>query len=287
MSSTDAVKVAVKNGGQLVPQDRLEAMLGRIDVKSRLEAILGNRASVFGSSILSLVKATPQLQACQPITVIGSAMVAATLNLPINKQLGFAYIVPYKDEAQFQMGYKGYIQLGIRTGQYKTIHATEVYADEIKQWDPLRGEIEFTEQASRKQRDAGEMDKIVGYVAFFKLLNGFEKTIYMTKKQVLNHAKRYSKSYGSSSGIWKTNEHEMCLKTPLRILLSKYGIMSIEMQTALRADQAVIRDANGEVREEDYVDAITGEITDEPRTATTPKPEEKDNEAIDFPEPRL
>lgn len=283
MASTEAVKTAVKNGGQLVPQDRLEQMIGRVDIKGRLESLLGKRASVFGSSILSLVKATPQLQACQPMTIIGSAMVAATLDLPINKQLGFAYLVPYKDEAQFQMGYKGYIQLGIRTGQYKTIHATEVYADEIKKWDPLHGEIEFTDQVTWKQRDAGEMDKIVGYVAFFKLLNGFEKTIYMTKRQVLNHAKRYSKSYGRDTGIWKTNEHEMCLKTPLRILLSKYGILSIEMQTALRADQAVIRDANGDVPEDAYVDAIPGDATE--ATETPAKDQHKSE--IPFGEPRL
>lgn len=261
MATTQTLKTAVQNGGQLAPQDRLETLIGRLDIKTRLETILGKRAAVFGASVLSLVKATPQLQACQPITIIGSAMVAATLDLPINKQLGFAYIVPYGSEAQFQMGYKGFIQLAIRSGQYKTIHATEVYQDEIKQWDPLRGEIEFTEPSVRRQRDNGEMDKIVGYVAFFRLMNGFEKTIYMTKKQCLNHARRYSKSFGNSKGIWKTNEHEMCLKTPLRLLLGKYGILSVEMQTALRADQAVIRDTTGEFPEGEYVDAMESEAS--------------------------
>jgi len=291
MATTEAVgKALAQPAGQLQPADRLETLLKRIDIKDRLDEVLGKRSAAFASSILSLVNASPQLKKCQPVTIIGSAMVAATLDLPVNKQLGFAYIVPYGDEAQFQMGYKGYIQLAMRSGQYKTIHATEVYRDEIKKWDPLHGDIELTDPETWKQRDNGETDKIVGFMSYLKLLNGFEKTIYMTKKQVLNHAKRYSKSFGANSGIWKTNEHEMCVKTPLRLLLSKYGVLSVDMQTALRADQAVIKDTNGEVQEAAYVDAVAGEAVDAdapPERAAEPAVSTVTGKPIEFGGPQL
>lgn len=271
MATTDTINRALSQSDQtLKPTDRLEQLIDRIDIKGRIESILGKRSSVFSASILSLVKSSEQLQKCQPMTIIGAAMVAATLDLPINKNLGFAYIVPYKDEAQFQMGYKGFIQLAIRTGQYKTIHTTEIYADEIKLWNPLRAEIEFTDQDTWKQRENGESDKIVGYLSYFKLINGFEKTIYMTKKQILNHARRYSKSFEKENGLWKKDPHSMSLKTPLKLLLSKYGILSVEMQTALAADQAVIKSAMGEVPEHAYVDSFPGETVAEEKENDPP-----------------
>lgn len=272
MATYEQVNKSLEQTGQFKPTERLEQLVDRLDIKSRIESILGKRASVFSASILSLVKSTEQLQKCQPMTIIGAAMVAATLDLPINKNLGFAYIVPYKDEAQFQMGYKGFIQLAIRSGQYKTIHATEIYADEIKVWNPLRAEIEFTDQDTWKQRDNGEVEKITGYMAFFKLLNGFEKTIYMTKKQVMNHGKRYSKSFDNDKGLWKKDPHSMSLKTPLKLLLSKYGILSVEMQMALNADQAVIKDPTGTVSEINYVDSIPGETIEDEAKEEMSKP---------------
>ncbi len=184
-------------------------------------------------------------------------MVAATLDLPINQNLGFAFIIPYKSDgksyAQFQMGTKGFIQLAIRTGQYKTIHATEVYKDELKSWDPLTGTFEQNDQSTWKMRAGGKAENIAGYLAFFKMTNGFEKYMYMTVEEIIAHAKKYSKSFGNAYGIWKTNPHAMSMKTVIKLLLSKYGLLSIQMEKAIDVDQAVI-DTSGEITYPDRAD---------------------------------
>src|SRR3990167_11461181 len=186
-------------------------------------------------------------------------MMAATLDLPVNKNLGFAWIIPYKTKAEFQMGYKGFIQLAIRTGQYQTMNASEIYADEIKSWNPITGVILFTDFSEWKQREAGQTEKIVGYVAFFKLLNGFEKYLYMTVAQMDRHARRYAQSYDNPKGKWKLDKVPMSLKTVIKLLLSTYGILSIEMQRALNADQGVIVDAGKPTDTEPVVDFIDTE----------------------------
>ena len=216
------------------PTQGLSQMLQSSNIKSRFEEILKSKAPAFVSSILNVANSSEALQrvaASNPQSIIRSAAVAAALDLPIDKNLGFAHIVPYKDEAQFQLGYKGY---AVRTGQYKTINACEIYEGEIVKQNRLTGELEFDE-AKRTS------DKIIGYAAYFKLTNGFEKTLYMTIKELREHGKKYSKSYYKDFSIWKQNENAMCLKTVLKLLLSKYGILSIEMQTALTTDQAIIR----------------------------------------------
>ena len=208
------------------------------NIKQKFNEVLDKGAPAFVTSILSLVKSTPQLAAADPKTVISAAMTAATLKLPINPNLGFAYIVPYKDTATFQMGYKGYIQLAMRTGQYKTINASVVYEGQIEDVDFVTGEI---------IRGKKKSDKVVGYVAYFELINGFSKMVYMTHEEMLHHAMTYSQAYkydkknGKKSSVWSTNFEAMGLKTVLKQLISKYGIMSIDMQgagleTALSAD---------------------------------------------------
>ena len=203
------------------------------NIKQKFREVLDKGAGAFVTSILSLVKSTPQLAAAEPKTIISAAMTAATLKLPIDPNLGFAYIIPYGKEAQFQMGYKGYIQLAMRTGQYKTINASVVYEGQVEGVDFITGEIIRGEKKS---------DKVVGYVAYFELINGFSKMVYMTKEEMLRHAQTFSKSFSRSSSVWKTNFDAMGLKTVIRRLISKYGIMSIEMQgaglaTALSADK--------------------------------------------------
>lgn len=203
------------------------------NIKQKFREVLDKGAGAFVTSILSLVKSTPQLAAADPKTVISAAMTAATLKLPIDPNLGFAYIIPYGKEAQFQMGYKGYIQLAMRTGQYKTINASVVYEGQVEGVDFITGEI---------IRGKKKSDKVVGYVAYFELINGFSKMVYMTKEEMLRHAQTFSKSFSRSSSVWKTNFDAMGLKTVIRRLISKYGIMSIEMQgaglaTALSADK--------------------------------------------------
>ncbi|SCI24544.1 P33 [uncultured Clostridium sp.] len=225
--------------------------------KKRFNELLGKKAPGFISSMLNVAN-LPTLKDAEPNSIISSAVVAATLDLPIDQNLGFAYIVPYNTKvgneyikkAQFQMGYKGYIQLAMRTGQYKTINAIEVYEGEIKRVNRLTGEIEFNYDNEFINREI-----VVGYVAYFKLLNGFEKTVYMSKEEMEIHAKKYSQSYSSSKdwvvkgSLWSTDFDGMAIKTVLKRLLSKYGILSIEMQSAITNDQAVINDGTPE-----YVD---------------------------------
>lgn len=213
----------------------LSLMLSSDNIKRRFSEMLGTKAAGFMSSILSAVNSNPALKEADPMTVVSAAAIAASLDLPINSNLGFAHIVPYKGRAQFQMGWKGFIQLALRTGQYENIHCAVVYEGEIANVDRFTGEIIFSE--------AGKIsDTVVGYVAYFKLLNKFRKWYYMTAEEMAAHGKKYSQSYASDKGQWKQNPHAMGLKTVVKMLLSKYGILSIGMETALQADQAVIRE---------------------------------------------
>ena len=167
-------------------------MLGNDNVKTRFQEILGKKAPGFISSILSVANSNTLLQKADPKTVMNSAVIAATLDLPINPNLGFAYIVPFGGQAQFQLGYKGFVQLAMRSGQYKTINVREVYEGEIVSENRFTGEYEFGTPKS---------DKVVGYMAYFKLLNGFEKYLYMSKEELEKHGKKYSQTYkkGKSS----------------------------------------------------------------------------------------
>lgn len=243
-------QLAQRADNGLVEGTTIRSLLSKESVKRRFEEMLGKKAPGFMSSVLNVVNSNARLQECDPQKVLASAAIAASMDLPIDPNLGFAYIVPYKNkgrmEPQFQMGYKGYIQLAMRTGQYKTMNAAEVYEGELKSWNRITGEIEF-------DPDGKTDDVIIGYVAFFRLVNGFEKYLYMPIAEIEAHAARYSQSYKYDSSPWKTNKHEMCLKTVLKLLLSKYGILSIEMQTAVQADQAVVREAEDGYRY-DYPD---------------------------------
>ncbi len=248
MATTKSLKEAIDKK-QLAPQTgSIESLLALANVRKRFNDVLGKKAPGFVSSIISLVNSSQNLQAVDPRSVLASAAIAASLDLPVNPSLSFAHIVPYKGRAQFQMGWRGYVQLGIRTGQYKTMNTSDVYEDELESWNPITGEFKLTDPAVWRQREAGEADKVVGYVAFFKLLNGFEKSLFMTVAQLQRHGKKFSKSYDNPDGKWKSDFPAMALKTVLRLLLSKYGVLSIEMQTALKADQAVVTEAvNGDV----------------------------------------
>lgn len=245
MANKKEIQAAVSNAPAVQAGQSLEVLLNKDNVKKRFEEILGKKAAGFMSSIISATKANPRLRSANPNSVLSSAVVAATLDLPINQNLGFAHIVPYGGEAQFQMGWKGFVQLAIRTNQYRSMNAAAVYEGELKEYNRITGEIEF-DLAGRKS------NKVIGYVAFFRLINGFEKYFYMTLEEVTAHGKRYSKSF--STGNWQTNFEPMALKTVIKLLLSKWGILSIEMQTAMEADQAIVN-ARGEGFEFDYKDA--------------------------------
>lgn len=236
-------------GNNTAPIVTVKGLICNVDYKKRFEEILGKKAQAFMSSVINVAK-TPSLADCEPTSVVSAAVVAATLDLPIDPNLGFSYIVPYYNnkkkikEGQFQIGYKGFIQLAQRSGQFKTINAVEIREGELKKVNRLTGEIELNEEFDLSTLDE---KKVVGYVGYFSLLNGFEKAFYMSREQLEAHGKKYSQSYKSEkkwisdASLWTTDFDSMATKTVLKLLLSKYAPLSIEMQTAVAADQAVIK----------------------------------------------
>jgi len=231
--------------------DVLKTTLNAPSVQQQFSNVLKDNAEAFMAGIIDLYNSDNYLQNCDPKLVIAEALKAAVLKLPLNKALGFSYLVPYKNKQgefipTFQIGYKGLIQLAMRTGQYRIINADVVFEGELKSRDKLTGEIDFTGERSS--------ENIEGYFAHIEMLNGFSKTLYMTKQQVTNHAKKYSASYNYSQSAWKTNFDEMALKTVLRNLLSHYGFLSVEMMGVIDKD---IREDIKEYRDED-VKVLTG-----------------------------
>lgn len=242
-----ATKQESKATAPTKPIDKLKNILAAQSVKEQFEAVLKDNAGAFVASIIDLYNTDRTLQMCDPKNVVMEALKAASLKLPINKQLGFAWIVPYRDSKTgqyiptFQLGYKGYVQLCMRTGAYRYINADVVYEGELVKHDKLTGEIEI--DPSKRTSD-----KKIGYFAFIETLNGFRKTLYMTVEEVTRHAQQYSKSYGSKNSVWATDFDAMALKTCLRLLLSKYGVMSVEMQRAYIEDSSdIVQLADGAI----------------------------------------
>lgn len=213
------------------PYAKLKVLMSNEEVQARFAALLGKRAPGYLASVLTIA-ANSNLIDCEPTSVLNVAAKAAILDLPLDPNLGFAWLVPYKHDgvkvAQFQLGYKGYIQLGLRSGQYKALNATEIYEGEEVKIDRLSGRITLN---GRRTGDA-----VTGYVAYFCLLNGFEKYVYMSTEEVTAHAKKYSKSWGYKDSPWTTSFDWMAKKTVIRRLLSKYGILSIQMMNAVEQD---------------------------------------------------
>lgn len=229
----------------------LKRMMGGEELKRRFSDILGEKAPQFMASIVNATAGNEALQKCDPSSIASAALVAATLDLPIDQNLGFAAIVPYSDKAQFQMMWKGFVQLAQRSGQYLTMGRSVVYEDEIVSYNPIYGDLVLKDDFSDcTQRLNGETDKIAGYLAWFELLNGFRKELYMTKKEVERHAAMYSKSYqydlekGRKTSRWSIDFDIMAQKTVIKRLLSQWGVLSIEMQKAITEDQKVY-DASG------------------------------------------
>lgn len=243
-------KLAKKSNGT-VGQATLKSMINDERTKNKFKEMLGNKAAGFLTSLMNTTNGNAQLQQADPNSILKAGAIAATLDLPIDPNLGFAYIVPYnnkgKNEAQFQMGYKGFVQLAIRTGQYKRINVTELYEGQFESYDPITDELKYN-------LDNRLSDEITHYVAYFQTVNGFEKYNVMSKEEIENHAKKFSKTYSYKGSSWQTNFNTMAKKTVLKLLLSKFGILSIEMQTAQKADQAVIREFDKNNIEVEYVD---------------------------------
>lgn len=238
---------------QITPVQKFKSVINADSVKEQFQNALQDGAPLFIASLIDIYSNDKYLQKCQPQAVVMEALKAATLKLPINKNLGFAYIVPYGNEPQMQIGYKGYIQLAQRTGQYKYINADVVYEGELKSQNKITGEIDLSGEP--------KSEKVVGYFAYIETVNGFQKLIYWSKDRVTAHAKRYSKSYSNKSSAWQTNFDEMALKTMLRNLLSKYGVMSVEMMSAFTADSVDERTIDAQVEDDLKADA-NGEVID-------------------------
>lgn len=234
----------IQNAAQSKPADAqakqslnamINSLLDKEGMRKRFDELLGKRTPQFMSSLVSLMNASPQLQEAfyqSPMTVIQSALKAATYDLPIDPNLGFAYVVPFKNkgvpEATFIMGYKGMQQLALRTGAYKTINVIDIREGELKSYNRLTEEIELDFIEDDGERESA---KVVGYVGYFKLINGTEKTIYMSIKQIEAHERKHRKGNYMGKG-WKDDFEAMCAKTVMRRLIGKWGLMSIDYQQA-------------------------------------------------------
>lgn len=230
------------------------------------------RARRFTASIISAVSTNPGLQECDAGTIVTAALLGESLNLSPSPQLGQYYLVPFNDTkrkckvAQFQLGYKGYIQLAIRSGQYKKLNVLAIKEGELIRFDPLNEEIEVQ---LIEDEEAREQAETVGYYAMFEYANGFRKAIYWSKSKMERHALQYSQGYKARKGytFWEKDFDAMAYKTMLRQLISKWGIMSIDMQDAFTKDSAILEE-DGTV---DYVDSHDAVILqDEPAEISEP-----------------
>lgn len=243
------------------------AFLAQDAMKKKInEMVGGEKGQQFITSIISAVSTNPQLAECDNSSIVSAALLGQALNLSPSPQLGQYYMVPFNDSkrgckvAQFQIGYKGYIQLAIRSGQYKKLNVLAIKEGELKKYDPLNEELEVQLIENEEER---EKATTIGYYAMFEYLNGFRKTIYWSKEKMEAHALKYSMGYRAKKGytFWEKDFDGMAYKTMLRQLISKWGIMSVDltMQKALESDMAVIND-NGTY---DYVDNNSN-VEDEP-----------------------
>ena len=250
--------MAAKNEIAEVKQQSIASFLATDSVKENVKKIVGEKdAQRFISSLVSAVQTNPELAKCTNKSLLNAALLGQSLDLPQSPQLGMFYLIPYDNkkenvkEAQFQISYKGLIQLAIRSGQYKKIHVTDIREGELKDYNPIEDEYTFTPETDMTKR---MQLKVIGYYASFELLNGYKKSLYWSREQMDAHAKKYSISYkkGWDSSLWKTDFDKMAYKTLIKQLLSKYGAMSVEMSKAVVNDQAVIEEENNPI----YVDNI-------------------------------
>ena len=246
------------------PNKALNELLDRPDIKKRIEAILRDNAPQFVTTIIQLVNSSTNLAECTPLSIINGALTAAAMGLEINSNLGYAYLIPYRNnskggiqEAQFQVGAKGYRRLALNTGIFKIIHETDVREGERGEVNRMTGQTQWN-----WVQDEDERNKlpVVGYLSYFLTVNGLESTYYMTVAQLEAHAAKYSKTYNRADSKWKTDKPAMSLKTVAKLNLSKKAPLSIEnvanrhLRLALDADQAIVRDFDGENAKFDFED---------------------------------
>ena len=256
------------NNQQIAQRPKFSAMISTPSYQKMINNTLKDPARVrrFVSSITSAVATNPMLQECDPATILSGALLGESLNLSPSPQLGQYYLVPFNNtkkgckDAQFQLGYKGYVQLALRSGYYKRLNVMAVKQGELVAWNPLTEEITLD---LMEDEIARENAPSVGYVASFEYLNGFSKTIYWSREKMEAHALRYSKGYAAKKGytFWEKDFDAMAFKTMLRQLISKWGVMSIDLQSAFEADSVA--------EDTDYMQA--GQI-DQPEATASQEP---------------
>lgn len=281
-------------------------------VRAQINAVVGSHSESFITSIVSAVQTNPQLQECTKQSILSAALLGEGLKLSPSPQLGHFYFVPFKNnkqkdelgnplvEAQFQLGYKGYLQLAIRSGQYKKINVLPIKEGELVRYDPLEETIEVNLIDDEQTR---ETTRTIGYYAMFEYLNGFKKSLYWSKQKMLSHADRYSQAFSLSatggrypkvsyadfeagnypqqdawkySSFWYKDFDGMACKTMLRQLISKWGIMSIDLQKAYESDMAVIREDGSR----DYVEVAEPETVYEPEVPAVQNVQEPVSEPV-------
>jgi recombination protein RecT len=225
----------------------IKSLLSKPEYQARFKEVLGTRANQFVASVISLGNTLPVN--VDPPSVVAGAMTAAVLDLPVDKNLGFAWIVPYRKNGvmygQFQLGYKGYVQLGLRSGQYKRMNARAVNEDAVGGFDEVGERIIHWDKIDEEK-------PVVGYVFAFQLVNGFTKVAYWEKKRVEEHAKRYSQAFrGGYDSPWKSNFDSMALKSVIKNELARWGLLSIDMQKGMKHDQGVQNTIDADP---DYID---------------------------------
>ena len=236
----------------------LKGMLAKPTVKKQFQNALADNANLFMASVIELVSSDKGLRACNPGELIREALKAAVLNLPLNKQLGLAYLVPFKDNRSktvkptFIIGYKGLIQLATRTGRYSAINADAVYEGEVVIKDRITGDITIEGEPTS--------ETTIGYFGYIGLTNGFKKVIYKTKEEIVAHAKKYSKAYNSSYSPWKTDFDIMAKKTLLREIIGTYGIKSVEF---LKVENAEILDRKNNIQVHEVEGTSVGPTNEE------------------------
>lgn len=249
--------MAPVNNSLASKQTSFAAFISKEAVKNNIQSIVGGKEGTkFIAAVMSAVNNNEDLQECTNASIVSAALLGHSLNLSPSPQLGQYYLVPYKDKekgkvAQFQLGYKGYIQLAIRSGQYKKLNVIAIKEGELVRFDPLNEEIEVNLIEDDEVR---EQTPTIGYYAMFEYTNGFRKALYWSKKKMEAHALKYSAGYRKKSGytFWEKDFDSMAYKTMLRQIISKWGIMSIEMQNAISGDMAVINEDGTK----DYVDNV-------------------------------
>jgi len=235
----------------------LQSLMNSGAVMKKLNDVLGSekKASAFISSVISVSQNNAYLRNATPMTILSSAMVAATLDLPVVPTLGMAYIVPYGKDATFQIGYKGLLELAMRSGEFKNIIDEVVYEGQLVSKNKFTGEYVFDE-------DAKVSDKMIGVMARFDLINGYSKTIYWSIDEINAHAMKFSQAYKRGKGSpWQSDFEAMAKKTVLKSLLSKYAPKSVAMQSAIKFDQAKVNINSDDIEELD-VNAFEAEYVD-------------------------